>query len=114
MIKEYEFFHGVVFSRIAHSHSGFVKIKAHPTKSNSSYVINDNIGIYVKYSSKRLSPWRFSFKREHQDEILEMKNNFGEVFTIFVCNDDGIVCLDFNELKQILDYAHKENEWVCL
>ena len=43
-----------------------------------------------------MSPWRFSFQKEHQDEILDMKNKFGEIYTILVCNDDGIVCLSFD------------------
>jgi hypothetical protein len=114
MIKEFEFFHGVVFSRIFHEYNKNIKIKTYPTKSNSSYVVNDSVGVYIKYSSKRLSPWRFSFMKEHQDEILKMNNSLSEVFIIFVCNDDGIVCLGFEEFKQILNYAHNEMEWICL
>lgn len=114
MIKEFEFFHGVVFARILHGGKKLVSIKNYPTSSNASYVIDDNIGIYVKYSSKRMSPWRFSFQKEHQDEILEMKNKFGEIYIILVCNDDGIVCLNFDELKNILDHKHEKTEWISV
>ena len=61
-----------------------------------------------------MSPWRFSFQKEHQDEILEMKSELGEVYIILVCNDDGIVCLGFNELRQVLDTEHENVEWVSV
>lgn len=113
MLKEFEFFHGVVFARILHDGNLSLSIKNYPTSDNASYIVNDNIGIYIKYSSKRLSPWRFSFQKEHQDEILEMKNELGKAYTILVCNDDGIVCLSFDELKQVLDDQHSF-EWISV
>ena len=112
MIKEFEFYHGLVFARILHSMQRPLSVEPHPTPSNASYVINDNIGLYIKYSSKRMTPWRFSFKKEHQDEIAEMRECYGRVFLVLVCNDDGIVCLSYEELKQILDEDHEPVEWV--
>lgn len=114
MIKEFEFYHGVIFSRLLHAAKKNISIRAYPTSDNASYVINDNIGIYVKYSSKRLTPWRFSFLKRHQDEILEMKNKFGEVFLLLVCHHDGIVALSFDDLKSILNDTHEEIEWVSV
>ena len=114
MLKEFEFFHGVVFARILHGVNLPVNIKSYPTPDNASYIINDTVGVYIKYSSKRMSPWRFSFQKEHQEEILEMKNKFGEVYTILVCNDDGIVCLSFDELKEVLDAKHDLVEWISV
>ncbi|MGD0139774.1 MAG: hypothetical protein ABSD28_12925, partial [Tepidisphaeraceae bacterium] len=80
--------------------------------SNASYVINDTVGIYIKYSSKRMTPWRFTFKKEHQEEIDLMKSNFKNVFLVLVCNDDGVVCLSYSELKEILDNQHDPIEWI--
>ena len=115
MLKEFEFFHGVVFARILHGGKNIpANIKSYPTPDNASYVVNNEIGSYIKYSSKRMSPWRFSFEKEHQDEILKLKNEFGEVYTILVCNDDGIVCLCFKELKEVLDSQHDIVEWISV
>lgn len=114
MIKEFEFFHGVVFTQIIHAAKNGISVKPYPTEDNASYVINDKIGLYIKYSAKRLSPWIFSFQTRHQDEISEMKNNIGEVLLLLVCNDDGVVVLSFNELKQILDESHGETEWISV
>ena len=112
MIKEFEFYHGIVFARMVHATQKQVSIKPFPSPDNSSYVINDKVGIYIKYSTKRLSPWRFSFQKRHQDEILEMKNKIGEVFLLLVCNDDGIVAISFEELKQILNEQHDPIKWI--
>ena len=113
MIKEFEFFHGAAFCKLIHNKKIY-SIVTYPTIDNASYVINSGIGIYIKYSKKRLSPWRFTFKKEHQDEILEMKKRFGAVYILLVCNDDGIVCLEYKQLKLVLDYLHEETEWIAV
>lgn len=112
MIKEFEFYHGVVFTKLIHCSKNSISIKSFPTTSNASYVYNENIGIYIKHSTKRLSPWRFSLQKIHQDEIVQMKNQLKEVFLVLVCGDDGIVTLSYNELKQILNEVHEEVEWI--
>lgn len=112
MIKEFEFYHGAVFARLIHFSNENISIKSFPTESNASYVINDKIGLYIKHSSKRMSPWRFSLQKVHQDEILQMKNSLTEVFLILVCGEDGIVTLSFSELKMVLNDVHGEVEWI--
>jgi len=71
-------------------------------------------GVFVKYSTKRLTPWRYSFKLADQEEIQQLHNTYGEVFVVLVNGDDGIACLDFNNLKVILDEHHEEQEWVSI
>jgi hypothetical protein len=103
MIKEFEFFHGVVLSRLIHASQDRIDIRPFPTQSNSSYILNRDIGLFVKYSTKRMSPWSFTFMRGHQEEILQMRKRMADVFTLLVCNDDGIVCLSYDELRLVLD-----------
>lgn len=114
MIKDFEFFHGAALAKIIQSGKKLKSIEEYPSKSNASYVVDGNIGIYIKYSTKRMSPWSFSFAELHQDEILEMKNALSEVYTILVCNHDGFVCLSFTELKVLLDAEHRETEWISV
>ena len=114
MIKEFEFFHGAVFARIIHGKNTLINIENYPSPDNASYILNNKIGIYIKYSSKRMSPWRFSFLKEHQNKILEMKNRLEEVYIVFVCNDDGIACLNYKELKEVLDSQYEPVEWVSI
>jgi hypothetical protein len=112
MIKDFEFFHGVVFARILHGTQRPLTMRPFQSVSNASYVVNDSIGIYIKYSSKRMTPWTFTFKKEHQEEIDLMKSSFKNVFLILVCNDDGVVCISYSELKEILDNQHDPIEWI--
>jgi hypothetical protein len=112
MIGEFEFFHGVVFARILHATQRPLMIKPFQLASNASYVVNDKIGIYIKHSAKRMTPWRFTFTQEHQKEIDLLKSNFKNVFLLLVCNGDGVVCLSYSELKTILDNQHDPIEWI--
>ena len=112
MINEFEFYHGVVFAGLAHGAQREFSVKNFPTPDNASYVIDGKIGIYIKYSKRRLSPWRFTFQKRHQDELKQMKNKLGNAFLLLVCFDDGIVTLSFDEVKQLLDESHEEVEWI--
>ena len=112
MISEFEFFHGVVFARMLHTTQRQLSIKPYSTSDNAAYVVDYTKGIYIKYSSKRLSPWRFSFQKRHQEKILEMKKDIGAVFILLVCNDDGVVVLTFDEFTQILSEDLETVEWI--
>jgi hypothetical protein len=112
MISEFEFFHGAAFARLLHATQRQLSIRPYSTSDNAAYVVDETKGIYIKYSAKRLSPWHFSFQKRHQETILEMKKNIGAVFLLLVCNDDGVVVLTFDELKQILDETHESVEWI--
>ena len=114
MIKEFEIFHGIVLSRLIHNSNKHFTVEEYPSKYNSSYIINGNIGIYIKYSKKRLSPWRFSFTKEHQDEIYQMKKLLKDTFVVFVCQHDGIAALSYKELKNVLNKKHEEVEWAAI
>lgn len=96
MIKEFEIFHGVVFSRLTHKF-GQIKINSLVNGDNSSYVINDSIALYIKFSRKRLTPWQFTFSDEHFNSIITLSNQFSKVYIVFVCNDDGICCISLEE-----------------
>ncbi|HEU5069107.1 MAG TPA: hypothetical protein VFV96_01710 [Verrucomicrobiae bacterium] len=112
MIRDFEFYHGLVFARILHATQRPLSIRPFQSASNSSYVVNDTVGIFIKYSSKRMTPWRFTFMTEHQQEIDLLKAQFEKVFLVLVCSDDGVVCLSYDELKQILDNLHDPIEWI--
>ncbi len=112
MIKEFEFFHGAVLSKLIREEKFCDTLTKFNSESNSSFIFNEQIGIYIKYSTKRMSPWNFTFMKAHQDEIREMKKSLSEVFVVLVCNDDGIVCLSYSELKKVLDENHEDVEWI--
>ena len=108
MNKDLEKYHGLAILKIVRAAQSSVSFAK---KNSNSYIINEEIGLYIKHSSKRMSPWTFTFRKEHQDEILSLKKEYQKIFTCLVCHNDGVVCLNFEELKFILDYNHSD-EWV--
>ncbi|MDC0989108.1 hypothetical protein OAR29_01075 [Rhodospirillales bacterium] len=94
--------------------------KMQNTISKSAYSINlyssssiiGKIGVFIKTSEKRRSPWNYTFTLDHQTEIDLMKEEYDEVFTILVNGTDGVVCFDYTTLKELLDDNHENTEWI--
>jgi hypothetical protein len=112
MINEFEFFHGAVLARMIHTTQRTLVIASYSEVDNASYVINGSKGIYIKYSTKRLTPWRFSFQKRHYKKILEMSRDLGEVFVVLVCNDDGAVVLTLEEFQQLAKSGSDTTQWI--
>jgi hypothetical protein len=112
MIRDFEKYHGAVLTRLVHALPG-VTLELYPgLGGNSAYVIDKCVGLYIKYSTKRLTPWTFTFMKDQQDEIHEMASVLDQIFIALVCHDDGIACLSHKELKSILDEVYDPAEWV--
>lgn len=112
MIYEYEFFHGAALMGLVGSSQEPIRVLAVPGFENSAYSINGKVGIYIKYSKKRLSPWTFTFTQKHQNTMQKLYESYGEVFVLLVCNDDGVVGFNFSDLRNILDEQFMGAEWI--
>lgn len=110
-IKEYEFFNGVVLNKLIRKGKP-VSVDIFPCSSQNSFILNGDVGLYIKYSKKLTTPWRFSFSKLHQDELKIMSELCKKCFLILVCNKDGIACIGYKDLKKILDDNHEEVEWI--
>jgi len=113
MNLEFNSYHGIALCRIVHD-DRVNSIKLYPTPSNSSYMINEEIGIFIKYSTNRMTPWRFTFKREHRVELHEMYVLLKAVFVVLVCRDDGIACLNYRELVAVLGEIKEATQWLAV
>ncbi len=113
MIYTYDYYHGSAINRLLDAGKS-VKLMNFPSDTNSSYTLNDKIGLFIKYSEKRISPWRFNFNKSHQQELNHMKDLHKKVYVIFVCSDDGFTCLSWSELKKLLDENHEDGEWIYI
>ena len=110
-INEYEFFNGVVLNKLIRKGKP-VKIDVFPSSSQNSFLINEKVGLYIKFSKKITTPWRFTFLKEHQEEFKVMTELCENAFLILVCNKDGIVCINNKTLKTLLDDDHQDTEWI--
>ena len=109
-INDQDIYQGVVFLkalRQVEELSNDLNYKIRSGTSKNSFLIEGEktrtVGIYVKYTKKPRSPWSFSFIQEHQEEIEVLAEVCNEVLITFVCHYDGIVCLTYKELKEVLD-----------
>jgi hypothetical protein len=102
MIGEFEYYHGVAIRSLVTASAGGVFLKSIDGYGRlNSYVMNDRIGIHIKHSAKRLSPWQFTFTAPQLAELLELAEKFERVWLIFVCGPDGLVAVTLKEFCDI-------------
>lgn len=112
MIKQVEFYHGAVLARLVRGHTlQGVTIRAYET-GRSGYILNGSVGLYVKYSANRLTPWSFNFSSEHQEEISNLKSECTTFFVVLVCGEDGIACLGQQEYQSLLSDQFESIGWI--
>ena len=118
--------HGAVFSQLLTSMAEelpevFVRLRE--GRDRSAYVLDlqsENssetfrVGLYLKHSSARRSPWRYTFLKAHQEEIRSLEQACNAVFVIFINADDGIACVRYDQFKKLLDEIFEEAEWISV
>jgi hypothetical protein len=119
-INKFEPYHGPVLSRII-KEAGNLNLILKPAYNKNSYFLTTpefsddetkHVGIFIKYSSKRLTPWRFSVYKAEQEELELFEKSCKAAFLILVCGNDGIACLNFDQIKEVLDDNFEEVEWI--
>ena len=110
-MRDFEQYHGAALIKIINA--GSFKIIEKFDKSNSSYLVDKKIGLFIKYSRKRLSPWTFTFDKSHINEITEMHSQLERLFLVLVCGFDGICCLNWNEFCALVSIENQSYpKWV--
>ena len=99
MIPEYKRFHGAVLAELVDRSPQAISIEEWPDRGRlASYIINNQIGLYIKHSGSRLYPWQFTFTRGNFDTIRVLQSRCRKVFVVLVCWVDGMVSIAENEL----------------
>jgi hypothetical protein len=108
-----EFYQGVVLRQIVVNTDMFVTLQPFEKDGRiNTFVVNGKIGIFIKHSAKRMSPWGFSFTLDQVAELLDLTAAFPDTFVVFVCNDDGIVTLNVSNFYEIVDLQQTDKAWV--
>jgi hypothetical protein len=94
----YTFFHGSALVRLIQEN----RITSIKSLSKDTYTINGDTCLFFKHSTKRLSPWSFTFLPSHINHIHKIYKKYDKVFIILICNDDGVCCLNFDEFSRII------------
>lgn len=111
-INDDHMYHGAALTQIA-EHEQFTSINAVRTEgrlSRSAFRVNEDIGIYLKYATKRTGPdFVFTFTMAHKAELDRLRQLCGKVFIALVCvKDRYICCLSLAEFDHWIDKRHKE------
>ena len=113
MLDEYEFYQGAVLRQLIVESEFSLMIRPYVREGRiSAFVVNSRVGVYIKHSSKRMSPWRFTFTIEQAADLLDLEAKFPESFVVLICESDGLVTLDCIQLHQIVSFQESENAWV--
>lgn len=113
-IPQKAFYHGAALFEITQD-GHFSSINKMPNISSSSaYLLNHNIGVYIKHTTVEKEPkcWKFTFAPEHQEVIRKMYDLYREkTYVAFVCQDEGICVVDFSTLTSSVDFNYSDSEW---
>ena len=110
MTRAFERYHAIVLRSLIVEVSEGVHIgvkDAHGTIN--CFQVNEKIGLLIKHSAKRLSPYTFGFT---EDNLLELELLFEaseESFIALVCGWDGFLIISKDELYSLASKRNAEN-----
>ena len=112
MISDLDRYHGIVLRQILVAHGGVLRVGVIETSGQVDAYSLEGVAFVVKRSSKRLSPWRFTFLRENLGQLVELERSFPHVWIFLVCGGDGVVGLSLSELRTISTAGRGRSAWV--
>lgn len=113
MFDDYELYHGVAIREIVVNAASGVRIAPFRLGGRiAAFVLNEKIGLFLKHSSKRLSPWPFTFQIDQLECLRDLEAECLRSFVIFVCGPDGMLTMAFEELHGLLNFENSEQAWI--
>jgi len=114
-INDDHLYHGAALTQIA-EHPSFKAINAYAqngVRSRSAFLINTDIGIYLKYASEAVGAYDefiFTFHQHHLKELSELVDKTAKVFVGLVCiSERHICCLAYETLLSMIKARQREN-----
>jgi len=107
MLDKAHYYHGAAIIRLLEDERGFSVSK----KGFLGYVVNEKIFVFLKYTTKARTPWRFSFDQEDVDRCFRMSLEHEDVVLGLICGGDGVCALKWEEAKMLLD---GKPGWICV
>lgn len=113
MIPDYKLYHGAVLADIVDRVPGAVTFRERVDAGRLlNYVIDDRVGLQIKYATARLRPWSFSFTDSHIEQLRDLLSDYPQTFVILVCRTDGLVCIRADELISFLVLENDGQAWL--
>lgn len=96
MLDKQEFYHGAAIVRLLEDHR-YRNLRRH----EFCYLVNERVLVFLKYSTKSRSPWRFNFTEAEYARLNEASSSGGRVVVAMVCGGDGVCALTWESVEQI-------------
>lgn len=112
MIAELDRYHGVVLRQILVEYRHRVHFGVVDLRGRMDAFCIERAAFLIKHSSKRLSPWQFTYLSENFAELAELRKTYDPVWIFLVCGQDGVVGLSLNELTSIAQVGEGGGAWV--
>lgn len=101
MIPEVDTFHGVVLRQLLVESGKALRIAVSDASGRIDAFAVEDAAIQIKHSTKRLSPWQFTYMPDAIAELRHLRSKCACVWAMLVCGSDGIVGLSFDELMSV-------------
>lgn len=113
MIDEHEKFQGVVLRQIIAAAEGPVVVRPFRIQGRiNSFILNDAVGVFIKHSTKRMSPWAFTFHADQISDLRDLEADVPVAYLSFVCGSDGVVTIGVVDFYEISGSDVGEQAWV--
>lgn len=89
-IQKQEFYEGAALHQLARG-GGITSIRY----ESPFFVVNDNLLLHLKYSTKKRSPWSFTFMPAEQT-LLQARASEFRLFIGLICGADGIAGITYD------------------
>jgi len=107
-INDDHMYHGAALTQVA-EHPQFTAINAFQQgghASRSGFLVNHDIGVYLKYASEPTKPYseyHFTFHADHLAELEALNKKAGRVFIVLVCvRAKEICCITYVEFEALI------------
>jgi hypothetical protein len=97
MIEKLEFYHGAAVIRLIED-----KRCNNVRKVESGYLVNDERAVFLKYTTKAHSPWRFTVSGDDLARYDVTAHQFETCVLALVCGGDGVCSLTWGEARELL------------
>lgn len=94
-IKKQEFYEGAALHLLART-GGITSIRY----ESPFFVLNRNVQVYLKYSTKGRSPWGFTFTLDEQGILME-KAPLVKTVIALICGADGVAAFTYESYLKI-------------
>jgi hypothetical protein len=95
-------YHGSFIASLIDNSPQAIEIARDLPDDNHLYSFDGKVGGYLTYSTKRMSPWTFTFQPKHVKSISEQFKKFEDCYLILVCGFETTAVLNKEEVSVLL------------